>query len=53
MSIFETDPELIELPMGLDDNEPFYLTPDLTPAPSVPNLIMDNADMHFEAGKML
>jgi hypothetical protein len=53
MSVFETDPELQELLMGLDDQEPIYLTPDLTPAPPAPNLITDDADSNFKAGRML
>jgi hypothetical protein len=53
MIVFAKDPELIKLPMRLDDNEPFYHTPEFTPAAPAPNLIMDDADMHFEAGRML
>jgi hypothetical protein len=52
-SVFAKDPELIELPIGLDDNEPFYSTPLATPAPSVPHLIADDAATNFEAGRML
>jgi hypothetical protein len=39
--------------MGLDNNKPFYLTPVVTPAPPVPNLITDDADTNFETGRML
>jgi hypothetical protein len=39
--------------MDLDDIEPIYLTPELIPATPAPNLITDDADMRFEAGRML
>jgi hypothetical protein len=53
MSVFAKDPELIGLLMDLDNNEPFYLTPAVTPAPPVPNLITDDTDTNTEAGRML
>jgi hypothetical protein len=51
MSIFAQDPALAELPMGLDDEAPVYLTPE--PKTPTPNLINDDADINFKAGRML
>jgi hypothetical protein len=51
MSVFAQDPELADLPMGIDNNEPVYLTPE--PKLPAPNFIPDDMDTNFKAGRML
>jgi hypothetical protein len=51
-SMFAKDPEIVVLPMGIDDNKLVYMTPE--PFTSPLNLIPDNVvDANFRAGRML
>jgi hypothetical protein len=50
-SVFKKDPKLAKILMGLDGYDPVYPTPE--PERTMSNIITDNADSNFEAGRML